>query len=133
MQIVDSDRIIQQEQENSIVAKLHSIMKPFMLRRQKKDVDLDIPLKKEIVVYCASSPQQMEMYKNILMYRTIEAPPESDEEEQEVMGRGFREKADVCYDEDVITEKQFVDGVDNEEDMDLINKNEVIASAYNYE
>jgi len=123
--IVDSDRIIQQEQENSIVAKLHSIMKPFMLRRQKKDVDLDIPLKKEIVVYCASSPQQMEMYKNILMYRTIEAPPESDEEEQEVMGRGFREKADVCYDEDVITEKQFVDGVDNEEDMDLINKNEV--------
>ena len=106
LQIVDSDRIIQQEQENSIVAKLHSIMKPFMLRRQKKDVDL--PLKKEIVVYCASSPQQMEM------------------------GRGFREKADVCYDEDVITEKQFVDSVDNE-DMDENNKNEVIASAYNYE
>ena len=104
-----------------------------MLRRQKKDVDLDIPLKKEIVVYCASSPQQMDMYKNILMYRSIEAPPESDEEEQEVMGRGLREKADVCYDEDVITEKQFVDGVDNEEDMDEINKNEVIASAYNYE
>jgi ATP-dependent DNA helicase len=122
--IVDAKRIIQQEQENSIVAKLHSIMKPFMLRRQKKDVDLDIPLKKEIVVYCSSSEQQIEMYMNILKYRSVKPPEDSDDEI--VMGRGMREKDDVCYDEDNLTEQQFTDAVEKEKDMDEIEENSVV-------
>jgi ATP-dependent DNA helicase len=36
----DSDRIIAAEASNKMVSKLHTILRPFLLRRQKKDVDL---------------------------------------------------------------------------------------------
>ena len=36
----DSDRIIAAEASDKTVSKLHTILRPFLLRRQKKDVDL---------------------------------------------------------------------------------------------
>ena len=36
----DSDRIIAAEASDKMVSKLHTILRPFLLRRQKKDVDL---------------------------------------------------------------------------------------------
>ena len=47
----DTDRIIGMESQNKLVSKLHMILRPFLLRRQKKDVDLDIPPKKELILY----------------------------------------------------------------------------------
>eukprot|EP00656_Telonema_subtile_P032203 TRINITY_DN3529_c0_g3_i3.p1 TRINITY_DN3529_c0_g3~~TRINITY_DN3529_c0_g3_i3.p1 ORF type:complete len:453 (+),score=139.17 TRINITY_DN3529_c0_g3_i3:114-1472(+) len=116
----DAHRIIQQEAESQIVAKLHSIMKPFMLRRQKKDVDLNIPKKKEIVVYCSSSEKQIQMYRNILQYRSINKPESDDEEED--MGRGQRSRGGVCYDEDSMTEAQWARAVENDEDVDELEE-----------
>lgn len=43
------DRIISEEQSDQIVSKLHAILKPFLLRRLKKDVEKDLPPKKECV------------------------------------------------------------------------------------
>eukprot|EP00658_Telonema_sp_P-2_P033936 TRINITY_DN24817_c0_g1_i1.p1 TRINITY_DN24817_c0_g1~~TRINITY_DN24817_c0_g1_i1.p1 ORF type:complete len:804 (+),score=279.94 TRINITY_DN24817_c0_g1_i1:46-2412(+) len=121
----DTERIIQQEQESQIVAKLHEILKPFMLRRQKKDVDLEIPRKKEIIVYCPSSETQINMYRNILMYRSIN-PPESDDE-AEFLGRGQRARDDVCYDEEAVTERQWCRAVDNEQDIEEFEQSVVSA------
>jgi hypothetical protein len=41
------------------VTKLHEILRPFLLRRLKKDVLLKMPPKKEIVVYCGMSSLQV--------------------------------------------------------------------------
>ena len=44
------------------MTKLHEILRPFLLRRLKRDVLLTMPPKKEIVVYCGMSSLQREYY-----------------------------------------------------------------------
>ena len=51
-------RITAQEQKNSILSTLHQILTPFLLRRVKSDVDLQIPPKKEVMVYCPMTTRQ---------------------------------------------------------------------------
>lgn len=46
------------------MSKLHSILRPFLLRRVKKDVLLTMPPKKEVVVYCSMSSLQREYYSH---------------------------------------------------------------------
>ena len=56
--------IIGTEKHERVVSKLHEILRPFLLRRLKKDVfgsDI-LPPKKEIVVYCAMSSLQKQYY-----------------------------------------------------------------------
>ena len=42
---------------------------------QQMDVDLDIPKKKEIILYCSNTEEQQWMYKNLIQYASI-VPPE---------------------------------------------------------
>jgi ATP-dependent DNA helicase len=52
------DAIIMEQRKNQTVTKLHEILRPFLLRRIKTDVLLDLPPKKEIVVYSGISKLQ---------------------------------------------------------------------------
>jgi len=54
--------VLAQEKENAIVTKLHEILRPFLLRRLKKDVLIDMPPKTEIVVYTPMSLLQKDYY-----------------------------------------------------------------------
>jgi ATP-dependent DNA helicase len=54
------DDIVQTEQSQRVVTKLHEILRPFLLRRMKSDVLLALPPKKEVVVYCGMSSLQRE-------------------------------------------------------------------------
>eukprot|EP00736_Rhodelphis_marinus_P011437 Rmarinus@m.23235 len=54
--------IIAQERSDQVVTKLHHIIRPFVLRRVKKDVDLTIPPKKEITLYAPLSKLQLQYY-----------------------------------------------------------------------
>ncbi|KAG2389042.1 hypothetical protein C9374_014442 [Naegleria lovaniensis] len=47
------------------LARLHMILKPFMLRRVKKDVESEMAPKTELVLHCGFSSLQAEMYKYI--------------------------------------------------------------------
>merc|ERR1719225_2122873 len=57
-------RITAQEQKDSILTTLHQILTPFLLRRVKGDVDLEIPPKKEVMVYCPMTSRQTDLYRN---------------------------------------------------------------------
>merc|ERR1712072_1131820 len=46
------DDIMKTEQETRVVSKLHEVLRPFLLRRMKKDVLINMPPKAEVVVYC---------------------------------------------------------------------------------
>uniref|UniRef100_A0A3B3SHY7 Helicase, lymphoid specific n=1 Tax=Paramormyrops kingsleyae TaxID=1676925 RepID=A0A3B3SHY7_9TELE len=78
----DAESIVASEQENNILHMLHQILTPFLLRRLKTDVVLDLPPKKEILVYAPLTSKQESLYTAI-MNRTIskllgqekEAPP----------------------------------------------------------
>lgn len=50
--------IIDVEERDQVVTKLHEILRPFLLRRIKKDVEVSVPPKKEIVVYATMTELQ---------------------------------------------------------------------------
>lgn len=52
------DQIMEEQRKNQTVTKLHEILRPFLLRRLKRDVLIDMPPKKEIVVYAGMSKLQ---------------------------------------------------------------------------
>lgn len=58
-----------QEQNLKFIKKLHKILSPFLLKRCKNIVDLDIPPKKETHVYVGMTQQQINIYKNLLLKR----------------------------------------------------------------
>ena len=47
------------------LTRLHAILKPFMLRRVKADVEGEMPTKEEVAVYCELSGRQRGLYKAI--------------------------------------------------------------------
>ncbi|KAK0095183.1 hypothetical protein PV326_009030 [Microctonus aethiopoides] len=55
-------RFLQQEKDKQVMSSLREILKPFMLRREKEDVNLNIPPKKEIIVYAPVTELQRELY-----------------------------------------------------------------------
>ncbi|KAI0033219.1 SNF2 family N-terminal domain-containing protein, partial [Vararia minispora EC-137] len=57
---------ISNEKSTHILNTLHSILKPFLLRRLKSDVERSLPPKKEYVLYAPLTQQQREMYDAIV-------------------------------------------------------------------
>jgi SNF2 family DNA or RNA helicase len=49
-----------------VVSKLHLILRPFLLRRLKKDVEKTLPLKKEIILYTPMTPKQKEFHDHLI-------------------------------------------------------------------
>lgn len=54
-----------------MVAKLHAILRPFILRRMKSDVELMLPQKKEIILY-ATMTEHQKNFQNHLVNKTLE-------------------------------------------------------------
>lgn len=52
--------------ENSVVKQLHKVLRPFLLRRVKADVEKSLLPKKEINVYVGMTEMQRKWYKMIL-------------------------------------------------------------------
>ncbi|KAL0119730.1 hypothetical protein PUN28_007876 [Cardiocondyla obscurior] len=63
-----SEKILKQEEEKHVLWSLREILKPFMLRRIKTEVCLDIPPKKEIIVYAPLTKLQHNLYNAVLNY-----------------------------------------------------------------
>ncbi len=55
-----------QEQRNKVVSKLHAILKPFMLRRLKSDVNIALPQKAEVLLYSHMTKHQRELNQQVL-------------------------------------------------------------------
>ena len=49
-----------------ILQKLHSILRPFLLRRLKKDVEKQLPTKTEYIIKCTLSRRQKYLYDEFI-------------------------------------------------------------------
>ena len=58
--------ILAAEQRNKVFSKLHTILKPFVLRRLKSDVDTDLPCKAEVLLYVHMTKVQKALNKKLL-------------------------------------------------------------------
>ncbi|KFQ35817.1 Lymphoid-specific helicase, partial [Merops nubicus] len=65
-----AEDIIAKEREQNILHMLHQILTPFLLRRLKSDVALEVPPKREVVVYAPLTKKQ-ETFYTAIVNRTI--------------------------------------------------------------
>lgn len=52
-----------------MISQLHKILKPFMLRRTKLEVEKNLPPKREIHIFVGLTDMQLKVYKNLLQNR----------------------------------------------------------------
>ena len=57
-------------QPADVLAQLHKILRPFLLRRLKAEVEKDLPAKKEIKLLIGMSEMQTVWYASVLSRRT---------------------------------------------------------------
>ncbi|KAF8249851.1 hypothetical protein K440DRAFT_542631 [Wilcoxina mikolae CBS 423.85] len=60
---------LEEEKKNNIVGSLHALLKPFLLRRVKTDVETNLPPKKEYVLYAPLSQTQKDLYGALLDHK----------------------------------------------------------------
>uniref|UniRef100_A0A673X1P3 Proliferation-associated SNF2-like protein n=1 Tax=Salmo trutta TaxID=8032 RepID=A0A673X1P3_SALTR len=62
----NAKKVVANEREQNILHMLHQILTPFLLRRLKSDVALEVPPKKEIVVYAPLTAKQESFYTAVV-------------------------------------------------------------------
>nr|XP_044997774.1 lymphoid-specific helicase isoform X1 [Jaculus jaculus] len=75
-----AEDIIAKEREQNVLHMLHQILTPFLLRRLKSDVALEVPPKREVIVYAPLSNKQ-EVFYTAIVNRTIASMFGSSEKE----------------------------------------------------
>ncbi|XP_047310877.1 ATP-dependent DNA helicase DDM1 isoform X2 [Impatiens glandulifera] len=62
---------IEEKRKAQVVAKLHAILRPFLLRRMKSEVEKMLPRKKEIIIY-ANMTEHQKNFQDHLVNKTLE-------------------------------------------------------------
>ena len=66
------DRIeLTEEEQLLVIRRLHKVLRPFLLRHLKKDVEKDLPDKQERVIKCKFSALQAKLYKQLVTYQQM--------------------------------------------------------------
>ena len=60
-----------EEEQLLVIRRLHKVLRPFLLRRLKKDVEKDLPEKQERVIKCRFSALQAKLYKQLQKYNKM--------------------------------------------------------------
>ncbi|KAI9894449.1 MAG: hypothetical protein M1814_003207 [Vezdaea aestivalis] len=61
----ENNMTLNEEEQLLIIRRLHKVLRPFLLRRLKKDVEKDLPDKQETVIKCKFSALQTRLYKQL--------------------------------------------------------------------
>ncbi|XVE90682.1 hypothetical protein DITRI_Ditri20bG0096500 [Diplodiscus trichospermus] len=56
----------QERVNKEVVDRLHNVLRPFILRRLKRDVEKQLPMKHEHVIYCRLSKRQRNLYEDFI-------------------------------------------------------------------
>ncbi|KAK6124620.1 hypothetical protein DH2020_041634 [Rehmannia glutinosa] len=56
----------QEKVNKEVVDRLHNVLRPFILRRLKRDVEKQLPMKLEHVIYCRLSRRQRNLYEDFI-------------------------------------------------------------------
>ncbi|KAJ1921920.1 ATP-dependent DNA helicase Snf21 [Mycoemilia scoparia] len=62
---------LNEEEQLLIIRRLHKVLRPFLLRRLKRDVEADLPDKVEHIVMCKMSPLQQKLYNQMRKHATL--------------------------------------------------------------
>ena len=62
---------LSEEEQLLVIRRLHKVLRPFLLRRLKKDVEKDLPDKQERVIKCNFSALQAKLYTQLVNHNRI--------------------------------------------------------------
>ncbi|KAJ5573671.1 uncharacterized protein N7459_008098 [Penicillium hispanicum] len=62
---------LSEEEQLLVIRRLHKVLRPFLLRRLKKDVEKDLPDKQERVIKCRFSALQTKLYKQLVTHNRL--------------------------------------------------------------
>ncbi|KAJ5182752.1 hypothetical protein N7492_000368 [Penicillium capsulatum] len=62
---------LSEEEQLLVIRRLHKVLRPFLLRRLKKDVEKDLPEKQERVIKCRFSALQTKLYKQLVTHNKL--------------------------------------------------------------
>lgn len=62
---------LNEEEQLLVIRRLHKVLRPFLLRRLKKDVEKDLPDKTERVIKCNFSALQAKLYKQLVNHNQL--------------------------------------------------------------
>ncbi|KAF2404713.1 chromatin structure-remodeling complex subunit snf2 [Trichodelitschia bisporula] len=60
-----------EEEQLLVIRRLHKVLRPFLLRRLKRDVEKDLPDKTERVIKCSFSALQARLYKQLVNHNRL--------------------------------------------------------------
>lgn len=107
----NNGKLIDEEQQSSVVHQLHQILKPFLLRRLKTDVEKDLPKKREYLLYAPMTVRQTELYKAILGKRVNAFYAKDEQQKRKATAAGSKPQKD-----DSVTAKSGKRKADDEEE-----------------
>lgn len=61
----ENKQVVEKRKRN-LVSTMHAILKPFLLRRIKTDVETALPKKREYILYAPLTPEQKDLYREII-------------------------------------------------------------------
>lgn len=67
----DNSMQLSEEEALLIIKRLHKVLRPFLLRRLKKDVEAELPDKVEKVITCRMSALQVKLYQQMKRHKVI--------------------------------------------------------------
>jgi ATP-dependent helicase STH1/SNF2 len=67
----DNKMELSEEEQLLVIRRLHKVLRPFLLRRLKKDVEKDLPDKQERVIKCNFSALQAKLYKQLVSHNRL--------------------------------------------------------------
>lgn len=62
---------LSEEEQLLVIRRLHKVLRPFLLRRLKKDVEKDLPEKQERVIKCRFSALQSKLYRQLVTHNKM--------------------------------------------------------------
>ncbi|XP_030012338.1 lymphoid-specific helicase [Sphaeramia orbicularis] len=83
-----AESVVAAEREQNILSMLHQILTPFLLRRLKSDVTLEVPPKKELIVYAPLTSKQEAFYTAVVNKTIGKMLGQEKTEEPVIMSKG---------------------------------------------
>ena len=82
----DDQMSLTEEEQILVIRRLHKVLRPFLLRRLKQDVESDLPDKQERVIKCSFSALQAKLYKQLMTNNRLTV---SDSDGKKIAMRGL--------------------------------------------
>ncbi|KAJ8921989.1 hypothetical protein NQ315_008626 [Exocentrus adspersus] len=111
----NENKLLEQEEKNNLISTIHKVLAPFMLRRLKKDVLVDLVPKKEVNVFCPLTKLQRDLYSYVISKNLAKLlRKDEDEVDNFVMAPRKKRKCTLkkkkyCYAEDKENDSDFED------------------------